>query len=65
MCWDKGSKNLLINPGMDGSAIGWNLKGGAAYSSADADDCPGSGSVALTALLDSFNQCVSIGSNVA
>jgi hypothetical protein len=49
---------LLVNPGLDGNASGWNLNSTASHSTTDVDDCSGSGSVELDALLDTFNQCV-------
>ena len=63
VCRQNSSTNLLQNPGFDGSLSGWTANGSAAYGSADADGCPGSGSVTIGGLLDAILQCVSINQN--
>lgn len=56
-CRTKSSWNLLANPGFDGPDS-WTLNNGAIYTTVDADDCSGSGSVLIQELTATVSQCV-------
>ena len=63
VCRQKSSSNLLTNGGLDGAA-GWMFSAPAAYApTVDADNCPGSGSVASGALAYFLSPCVSASPN--
>jgi hypothetical protein len=56
VCAPQTSVNLFTNAGLNTSLQGWAPASGAAWDSADSDDCPRSGSVALAG--GSITQCV-------
>ena len=60
VCRQPSSNNLLKNANFNGSSTGWTLKSGAAYTPADADNCPGSGSILINGLFDVVEQCVPV-----
>jgi hypothetical protein len=60
VCAIKSATNLLAAPGFDGAASLGSWAGNATYAAADADNCPGSGSVLLANYGVYIQQCLTI-----
>lgn len=64
VCAIKSASNVLAAPGFDGAASLGSWTGNATYAAADADNCPGSGSVLLANYGVYLQQCLAIGGGV-
>ena len=66
VCRQKDPNNLLANPGLETDLSGWSVNDGAAFkawNSADADNCPASGSLKVSGGQGDVSQCLPIQQN--